>query len=611
MCGIVGAIAQRDISPILLEGLKRLEYRGYDSAGIAVIDPNSSEIDRVRVHGKVAKLEEALETTPLPGKLGIAHTRWATHGVPSENNAHPHISENQIAIVHNGIIENYADLRKKLMAEGYQFTSETDTEVIAHLIHHHLKGASDLLDAIHRTTLELEGAYALGIISKKNPQELFAVRRGSPLVIGLGLGENFIASDPLALLSITQKFIYLEEGDIAHLTTKKVSLYDKNKKAVERKTHQSQATSDSANKGEYRHFMLKEIFEQADAITNTINGHLINDHLVPNAFGHKAAEIFPQIKRIQIVACGTSFHAALVARYWLEAYANLPCNVEIASENRYRKIIIEPNTLFIALSQSGETADTLAALRRAKTSGYFATLGICNVPESSLMRESDLVFLMRAGSEIGVAATKTFTAQLMALLILTGVLGKINGMSESDYLSLIRSIEQLPALINSTLLLNDKIKTMSHRFLNKNDALFLGRGDDYPIAMEGALKLKEISYMHAEAYPAGELKHGPLALVDKDMPVIVLAPKNSLFEKLESNVHEVQARGGDLYVFTNAPEKWAEDAHTHVITMPTVPHWLEPIIYTIPMQLLAYYVAVLKGTDVDQPRNLAKSVTVE
>lgn len=611
MCGIVGAIAQRDISLILVEGLKRLEYRGYDSAGIAVINPKNNEIDRVRVHGKVAKLEAALETTAVPGNLGIAHTRWATHGVPSENNAHPHISENQIAVVHNGIIENYADLRKKLISEGYKFTSETDTEVIAHLIHHHTKKSENLIEAIYQSTLELEGAYALGIISKKNPQELLAVRRGSPLVVGLGLGENFIASDPLALLSITQKFIYLEEGDIAQITTKSINIFDKNKKPVDRKIHKSQATSDSANKGEYRHFMLKEIFEQADSLTNTLNGYVINDKLVIHAFGHNAVEIFPKIKRIQIVACGTSFHAALVVRYWLEAFANLPCNVEIASENRYRKNVVEPNTLFIALSQSGETADTLAALRRAKTVGYSATLGICNVPESSLMRESDLVFLTRAGTEIGVAATKTFTAQLMALLILTGVLGKLNGMSESDSLSLIRAMEQLPALVNTALLLNDKIKEISHRFLNKNDALFLGRGDNYPIAMEGALKLKEISYMHAEAYPAGELKHGPLALVDKDMPVIVLAPKNSLFEKLESNVHEVQARGGDLYIFTDAPEKWKADANCHLITLPSVPHWLEPIIYTIPMQLLAYYVAVLKGTDVDQPRNLAKSVTVE
>ncbi len=611
MCGIVGAIAQRDISPILLEGLKRLEYRGYDSAGIAVIDPKNGEIDRIRVHGKVAKLEEALETNPLPGILGIAHTRWATHGVPSEKNAHPHLSKNEIAVVHNGIIENYADLRKKLIAEGYEFTSETDTEVIGHLIHHHLKNSPDLINAIYLSTLELAGAYALGIISKKNPQELFAVRRGSPLVIGLGIGENFIASDPLALLSITQKFIYPEEGDIAHITTKRVSIFDKDKKPVERKTHRSQATADSTNKGEYRHFMLKEIFEQAESLTNTLNGHLVNDKLIANAFGHNAPNIFPKVKRIQIVACGTSFHAALVARYWIEAFANLPCNVEIASENRYRKIIVEPDTLFIALSQSGETADTLAALRRAKTEGYFATLGICNVPESSLMRESDLVFLTRAGAEIGVAATKTFTSQLMALLILTGVLGKLNGMSEKDSLSLIRAMQQLPALINSTLSLNDHLKEISHRFLNKNDALFLGRGDNYPIAMEGALKLKEISYMHAEAYPAGELKHGPLALVDKDMPVIVLAPKNSLFEKLESNVHEVQARGGDLYIFTDAPEHWKENINCHVIAMPSLPHWLEPIIYTIPMQLLAYYVAVLKGTDVDQPRNLAKSVTVE
>lgn len=610
MCGIVGAIAERDISLILIQGLKRLEYRGYDSAGIAVIDPSSGEINRIRVFGKVGKLETALETTPAHGKLGIAHTRWATHGVPNEINAHPHLSSNEIVLVHNGIIENHADLREKLKNQGYEFLSQTDTEVIVHLIHHHYKISKDYVDAIYKATLELQGAYALGIIFKNNPSELFAVRRGSPLVIGLGLGENFIASDPLALLPITQKFIYLEEGDIAQLSTKKIAIFDKDKKPVTRKEYHSSATIDSASKGEYRHFMLKEIFEQADAITNTINGHLLNGKLQMQAFGHKASSIFPEVKRIQIVACGTSFHAAVVARYWLEAYANLPCNVEIASENRYRKTIVEPNTLFVALSQSGETADTLAALRRAKSS-YLATLGICNVPESSLVRESDLVFLTRAGSEIGVAATKTFTSQLMALLILTAVLGQLNGASEKELKALTQAIEQLPSLINSVLSLNDTIKTISQKLISKTDALFLGRGDLYPIAMEGALKLKEISYMHAEAYPAGELKHGPLALVDKEMPVIVLAPKNSLFEKLESNVHEVQARGGDLYIFTDAPEKWTESAYCHIIKLPSVPIWLEPIIYTIPMQLLAYHVAVLKGTDVDQPRNLAKSVTVE
>ncbi|WP_423063375.1 glutamine--fructose-6-phosphate transaminase (isomerizing) [Candidiatus Paracoxiella cheracis] len=611
MCGIVGAVAQRDVAQILLEGLKRLEYRGYDSAGMAIIGSQSSDIQRLRVMGKVTKLAESLQKQPLLGHIGIAHTRWATHGQPSTANAHPHCSENQIAIVHNGIIENHEMLRKKLTGLGYKFNSETDTEVIAHLLHYHSQHYPDLLEAVRNTIAELSGAYALGIVTASNPNNLYVARRGSPLVIGVGIGENFIASDPLALLPVTQKFIYLEEGDIAQMAIDQFTIYDANNNKVERKVHTTKVDHGTTTKGKYRHYMQKEIFEQAQAILDTIDGHLINHRIHPQSFGHKAEAIFKKINRVQIVACGTSYHAGLVARYWLESIAGIPCQVEIASENRYRKAVIEPNTLFVALSQSGETADTLAALRQAKKTGYAGTLGICNAPESSLAREADLIFLTRAGIEIGVAATKTFTSQLVALLLLAMLLGQQNKIPNNDLDELAHELTQLPGFIQKTLKLDEQIKQLSRRFLDKEHALFLGRNAMYPIALEGALKLKEISYMHAEAYPAGELKHGPLALVDKGMPVIVVAPKDNLIEKLESNMQEVQARGGELYVFIDENISWQPQGDTTLIKMPTGPEITAPIAYTIPLQLLAYHIAVLKGTDVDQPRNLAKSVTVE
>jgi len=611
MCGIVGAVAQRDVAQILLEGLKRLEYRGYDSAGMAIIGSQIPDIQRLRVTGKVTKLAESLEKTPLLGHTGIAHTRWATHGQPNTANAHPHCSENQIAVVHNGIIENHEALRKKLTSLGYTFNSETDTEVIAHLIHHNSQEYPDLLEAIHKTTEELNGAYALGIVTSSSPQTLYVARRGSPLVIGVGIGENFIASDPLALLPVTQQFIYLEEGDVAEMAIDQLTIYDVNQQRVERKVHTSKIDNGTTTKGRYRHYMQKEIFEQAQAALDTIDGHLINHRVYPQSFGHKAEAMFNNINRVQIVACGTSYHAGLVARYWLESVAGIPCQVEIASENRYRQGVVEPNTLFVALSQSGETADTLAALRQAKESGYSGTLGICNAPESSLAREADLVFLTRAGIEIGVAATKTFSAQLVALLLLALLLAQKNKIPKKNLDTLVDNLTQLPGLIRKTLKLDEQIKQLSRRFLDKEHALFLGRGTMFPIALEGALKLKEISYMHAEAYPAGELKHGPLALVDKGMPVIVVAPKDNLIEKLESNMQEVQARGGELYVFIDEKIAWQPQGDTTLIKMPECPEIVGPIAYTIPLQLLAYHTAVLKGTDVDQPRNLAKSVTVE
>ena len=610
MCGIVGAVAQRNVSRILVEGLKRLEYRGYDSAGVALLEPETQEIQRVRVLGKVAKLEQALTDHPTPGHVGIAHTRWATHGQPTQSNAHPHTSNDEIAVVHNGIIENHDALREKLIGLGYQFLSETDTEVIVHLIHHHYKTAQNMLDAIKLATAELEGAYALGIIAKADPESLYTVRLGSPLVIGLGIGEHFIGSDPLALLPVTQRFIYLEEGDIAHLTINQIEIFDANGKPVERKEHISEQSSESASKGNYRHFMLKEIFEQPEALGSTINAHIINHKLIEQAFGHNAQDLFAKVKRIQIVACGTSFHAGLVGRHWIESIAGLPCHVEIASENRYRQQVVEPDTLFIALSQSGETADTLAALRQAKKRGYVGTLGICNVPESSLAREADLIFLTRAGAEVGVAATKTFTAQLVALLLLAAAFAGRNA-DQATQQDLIDALLHLPRVIQETLELDDVIQQLSKRFSEKNHALFLGRGNQTPIAMEGALKLKEISYVHAEAYPAGELKHGPLALVDNEMPIIVVAPKNELSDKLQSNIQEVQARGGELFIFADQTLNWPQQNGSEIIPMPTMPDVITPIAYTIPLQLLSYHIAVLKGTDVDQPRNLAKSVTVE
>jgi len=604
MCGIVGAIAQRNVTHILLEGLKRLEYRGYDSAGIAVFDNKDHSIHRLRTLGKVSHLEEALQKTPLPGFLGIAHTRWATHGEPSVNNAHPHFSHEQIAIVHNGIIENHEELKEKLIKQGYQFESETDTEIVAHLIHACLKEEKNLLNALHCVRQELKGAYALGIIDSQTPDALYAVRSGSPLVIGLGIDENFIGSDPIALLPVTQRFIYLEEGDIACVKKESISIYDQQFKSVDRKIHVSNLKLDAASKNGFRHYMQKEIYDQPEAILDTLEGQIQTDKISDYCFGWKASKIFPQVKRVLLVACGTSYHAALVGRYWIESIASIPCTVEIASENRYREQVIEPNTLFVALSQSGETADTLAAFRQAKNKGFLAALGICNVAGSSLAREADLLFITKAGTEIGVAATKTFTCQLVALLLLT------LSLKQKFSTELRQQILHLPTLAKETLKLDVAIEKLSYDFRHKEHALFLGRSFLFPIASEGALKLKEISYVHAEAYPAGELKHGPLALVENNMPVIVLAPQNVLFDKIESNIKEVQARSGDLMIFTDS-EKYQDNPSFKVISMPKAPEILTPIIYSIPMQILAYHVAVLKGTDVDQPRNLAKSVTVE
>lgn len=612
MCGIVGAVAERNIEKVLIEGLKRLEYRGYDSAGIAVLGIDK-KLDRVRTKGKVKELEFALNESTLRGSTGIAHTRWATHGAPSESNAHPLISANEIAIVHNGIIENHDLLRQKLIAEGYQFTSETDTETVAHLLHYNFNKTEDLLTAINATVAELRGAYALGIISSRHPERLIAVRHGSPLVIGKGIGENFIASDTLALLPVTQQFIYLEDNDIAILSRDDIQIYAHNK-LVQRKFHLLEANNDTAERGEHRHYMSKEIAEQPRAIAACLEGRLSNEKILETAFGFRAEAIFQQVKQVQLIACGTSYHAAKVARYWIEALAGIPCTVEVASEFRYRKTVVQPNTLFVCLSQSGETADTLAALRLAKKIGYLSSLTICNVPESSLVREADFHFMTRAGMEIGVASTKAFTTQLAALLMLTIALGRHHQITAATEKQLVAQLHLLPSLIETTLKLNPLIAQLAMRFADKHHALFLGRGALYPIALEGALKLKEISYIHAEGYPAGELKHGPLALVDKNMPVIAIAPNDDLLEKIKSNLHEVRARGGELYVFTdntNDVNENNKDSHIHTIEMPQVDPALAPIVYTIPLQLLAYHVAVLKGTDVDQPRNLAKSVTVE
>lgn len=608
MCGIVGAIAERPVANMLLQGLIRLEYRGYDSAGIAILHPKTYKIQRIRVKGKVSALVEKLKKNHLQGYTGISHTRWATHGKPTEKNAHPHCSENSIAVVHNGIIENHEALRQKLLKLGYQFKTETDTEVVVHLIRHYSKKKKELLFAIEHAVKELVGAYALGIISVNEPHTLYAVRRGSPLVIGLGIREQFIASDLAALLAVAQRFIYLEEGDIAKIGVNSVAVYNEVGKLVKRTARNTKVNYEIMTKGKFRHYMQKEIFEQPQAALDTIAGHLINNHINLKSFGQKAESIFKNIKRLQLVACGTSYHAALVGRYWLEALANIPCQVEISSEIRYRKGVVEPNTLFIALSQSGETADTLAALRQAKKLRYTATLGICNVPTSSIAREADLVFLTLAGIEISVAATKTFTTQLVSLLLLVALLRR----KDKDHGIIIKHLQNLPALLQKTLALNSSIKQLSRRFTDKEHALFLGRGALFPIALEGALKLKEISYMHAEAYPAGELKHGPLALVKKGMPVIVVAPNDYLIKKLESNMQEVQARGGELFVFLDEKIPWqSKNCYSSAIRMPAMSNVIAPIAYTIPLQLLAYHVAVFKEIDVDQPRNLAKSVTVE
>lgn len=610
MCGIVGAVAERNVVQILLEGLKRLEYRGYDSAGVALLD-RAGNLVRERQIGKVQALRDAISSNPIKGGTGIAHTRWATHGGVTQNNAHPHFSDERIAVVHNGIIENYETLRNDLVAKGYHFGSDTDTESIAHTVHEQIKQGKTLLAAVQTAVPLFDGAYGTVIMDKQDQDRLVVARSGSPLVIGLGIGENFIASDQMALLPVTRKFIFLEEGDVAEVTRTSVSIYDSNGEAVEREVFDSEVEHDAGDKGGYRHYMLKEIHEQPAVIRNSLHDRLGKNNVVSGIFGPGSEEILKDIKHVQIIACGTSYHAGMTARYWLEQYANVSCNVEIASEFRYRKSFVYPNSLLVTISQSGETADTLAALRLAKEQGYMSSLTICNVPGSSLVRESDMSFMTLAGAEIGVASTKAFTTQLSAFLMLTLALGKYNGMSQEDHQSIVKGLHTLPAKLEETLNLTQAIKDLAEEFADKNHSLFLGRGEQYPIAMEGALKLKEISYIHAEAYASGELKHGPLALIDDEMPVIVVAPNNELLEKLKSNVEEVRARGGIMYVFADKDANFASDDTMRVINVPHCEASIAPLIYTIPLQLLSYYVAVIKGTDVDQPRNLAKSVTVE
>lgn len=610
MCGIVGAIANENVSAILLSGLKRLEYRGYDSAGIAVLDQQHT-IQRARAKGKVKDLEDLLSKQELIGNIGIAHTRWATHGEPTENNAHPHVSSDRIALVHNGIIENFEDLQEQLVKLGYEFYSETDTELIAHLIHHHLKSSQSLLEAVRVATHELRGAYALGVLDRENPNYLIAVRSGSPLVIGLGEHGRYLASDHVALLSLTNQFIYLQEGDIAEISMQDITIIDGQGNRLKRERFTASGHQDAADKGHFRHYMLKEIYEQPEAIMATMAGRIARFSEIETIFGDMAPELLQRSKHVHIIACGTSYHAGLVAKYWFEALAGIHAIVEVASEYRYRQVVVPEDTLFITISQSGETADTLAALNKAKALNYLGRLAICNVENSSLIREAELCLLTRAGTEIGVASTKAFTTQLVALLMLTIATAKQQGADGERLKSTLYDLQCLPKLTHQAIALNDSILKLAEQFVNKNHALFLGRGIQYPIACEGALKLKEISYIHAEAYPAGELKHGPLALVDNEMPVIAVAPNDELLEKLKNNLHEVRARGGELYVFADEQIHLPMTDGITVIPMPSMANSIAPIIYTIPLQLLAYHVAVLKGTDVDQPRNLAKSVTVE
>ncbi|HHF6630578.1 TPA: glutamine--fructose-6-phosphate transaminase (isomerizing) [Haemophilus influenzae] len=610
MCGIVGAVAQRDVAEILINGLHRLEYRGYDSAGVAVIN-KQNELQRIRCLGKVKALDEAVSEKPLIGGTGIAHTRWATHGEPSETNAHPH-SSGTFAVVHNGIIENHEELRKLLKSRGYVFLSQTDTEVIAHLVEWEMRSTDSLLEAVQKSVKQLTGAYGMVVMDSRHPEHLVAARSGSPLVIGLGIGENFLASDQLALLSVTRRFIFLEEGDIAEITRRTVDIYDTHGNKAKREIHESNLENDAAEKGKFRHFMQKEIYEQPTALINTMEGRINHENVIVDSIGNGAKGILEKVEHIQIVACGTSYNAGMVARYWFESLAGVSCDVEIASEFRYRKFVTRPNSLLITLSQSGETADTLAALRLAKEKGYMAALTICNVAGSSLVRESDLAFMTRAGVEVGVASTKAFTTQLAALLMLVTALGKVKGhISVEKESKIIKAMQSLPTEIEKALAFDTEIEALAEDFAEKHHALFLGRGAFYPIAVEASLKLKEISYIHAEAYAAGELKHGPLALIDADMPVIVVAPNNELLEKVKSNIEEVRARGGQLYVFADKEAGFTPSEGMKIITMPKVNDIVAPIFYTIPMQLLSYYVALIKGTDVDQPRNLAKSVTVE
>ncbi len=610
MCGIVGAVAQRDVAEILVEGLKRLEYRGYDSAGVAIVD-SASNLTRIRRLGKVQELADAVDSAHVVGGTGIAHTRWATHGEPSEINAHPHVS-GDISVVHNGIIENHEQLRNTLTERGYQFVSQTDTEVIAHLVEWELRSAPSLLVAVQSAVKQLEGAYGTVVMDRNDPSRLVVARSGSPIVIGFGVGENFLASDQLALLNVTRRFMYLEEGDVAEVTRRDVTVFNSLGEHVERKITESKLEHDAADKGNYRHYMQKEVFEQPTALINTMEGRITADSVITDAIGVKAADILAKTEHIQIVACGTSYNAGMIARYWFEAIAGISCDVEIASEFRYRKFVTRPNSLLITLSQSGETADTLAALRLAKEKGYMAAMTICNVAGSSLVRESDFAFMTRAGVEVGVASTKAFTTQLISLLMLVTALGKERGtIDKVREQEIVSAMHALPNQIEQALSFEKEIEALAEDFADKHHTLFLGRGEFYPVAMEASLKLKEISYIHAEAYAAGELKHGPLALIDADMPVVVVAPSNDLLEKLKSNIEEVRARGGLLYVFADEEAGFEADDTMKIITMPHVSDITAPIYYTVPMQLLSYYVALIKGTDVDQPRNLAKSVTVE
>ena len=608
MCGIVGAIAARDVVPILIEGLKRLEYRGYDSAGIAVIN---GTLRRVRSTGRVAELERLAQKDGIQGHVGIAHTRWATHGAPSEKNAHPHVSGG-ISVVHNGIIENHDELREKLRGLGYQFVSDTDTEVIAHLVHLHLQQSGDVLKAVQSSLRELVGAYAIAVINAADAERLVVARMGAPLLLGLGKGENFAASDASALVQVTQRVVYLEEGDCAELKRERVRIFDGAGKAVVRREQITELTAEAVELGPYQHYMQKEIFEQPMAVANTLEMVTSARAVVPQLFGADADKIFNKINSLTILACGTSYHAGMVARYWIEALAGLPCNVEIASEYRYRETVNDPDALVVTISQSGETADTLAALQYAKTRGHRYSLAICNAPESALVRASDLRFLTRAGPEIGVASTKAFTTQLAALVLLTMALARQRGkLTVEREAELLHALRHLPAALTDVLQIEPAIVQWAEVFAGKEHMLFLGRGIHYPIAMEGALKMKEITYIHAEAYAAGELKHGPLALVDRNMPVVAVAPRDALLEKLKSNLQEVRARGGELYVLADQDTRIAASDGVHVISMPGHAGLLSPILHTVPLQLLAYHTALRRGTDVDKPRNLAKSVTVE
>ncbi len=610
MCGIVGAIAERNVVPILVEGLRRLEYRGYDSAGVAVLQDDAS-IELRRAVGKVAGLQEKLDANPMGGRVGLAHTRWATHGGVTETNAHPHLSGNRVAVIHNGVIENFQPIKDELLAKGYEFASETDTEVAAHLVHDYLKSGMDLVDAVRHATQRFEGAYALLVCDNEDPDRIVVSRVASPLVIGLGIGENFVASGIQALLPVTQRFIYLEQGDLAEITRDSINIFDLNANAVEREIHETPAQQDAADKGPYRHFMLKEIFEQPAALADTLYGRVSNNRVLPDSLGPRATELLPKVENIHIVACGTSYHAGCVGKYWFESLAGIPCQGEIASEYRYRKVVVPKNTLFVTLSQSGETADTLEALRLAKESGYLGSLTICNSAHSSMVRESDLVMMTQAGPEIGVASTKAFTTQLLSMLLVTLMLARHRGLSEAREAELVPHVYHSAAAVEEALQMNEALNELAEDFSEKHHTLFLGRGPMWPIAMEGALKLKEISYIHAEAYAAGELKHGPLALIDEDMPVVVVAPNNELLDKLKSNMQVVRARGGKLYVFADRETGLENEEGVKVIPMPHADRLIAPIVYTVPLQLLSYHVAVLKGTDVDQPRNLAKSVTVE